>query len=325
MQSIIGDINSGQLKNVYLLYGPEAYLRKQYRDKLRAASQSPEDTMNYHYFEGKDVNFGQVIDLAQTLPFFSDIRLIVIENSNLFKQASEQMADYIKEVPDTTRFLFVEEEVDKRGRLYKAIKDVGRVVEFQVQDENTLKKWLRMLAKHEKKEIEEQAINTFLEKTGRDMENIRCEFEKLICYCLEFPIITQKDVEDICVTRVSNRIFDMVNAIADKKQKLALSYYEDLLELREPPMRILYLIGRQFNQLLQIKELQAKQNHNKIIAEKIGLQPFVVNKYVVQADKFSTLALRDALEACVMADEDVKTGKLADRMSVELIIVRYSA
>ena len=151
MQSIIGDINSGQLKNVYLLYGPEAYLRKQYRDKLRAASQNPEDTMNYHYFEGKDVNFGQVIDLAQTLPFFADIRLIVIENSNLFKQASDQMADYIKEVPDTTRFLFVEEEVDKRGRLYKAIKDVGRVVEFQSQDDNTLKKWLRMLAKQEKR------------------------------------------------------------------------------------------------------------------------------------------------------------------------------
>ena len=325
MQSIIGDINNGQLKNVYLLYGPEAYLRKQYRDKLRAASQNEDDSMNYHYFEGKDVNFSQVIDLAQTLPFFADIRLIVIENSNLFKQASDQMADYIKEIPDTTRFLFVEEEVDKRGRLYKAIKDVGRVVEFQSQDDNTLKKWLRMLAKQEKKEIDEQAINTFLEKTGNDMENIRREFEKLVCYCLEVPVITQKAVEDICVTRVSNRIFDMVNAIADKKQKLALSYYEDLLELREPPMRILYLIGRQFNQLLQIKELQAKHNHNKIIAEKIGLQPFVVNKYVVQADKFSTLALRDALEACVTADEDVKTGKLVDRMSVELIIVRYSA
>ena len=44
MQSIIGDINNGQLKNVYLLYGPEAYLRKQYRDKLRAASQNEDDT-----------------------------------------------------------------------------------------------------------------------------------------------------------------------------------------------------------------------------------------------------------------------------------------
>ncbi|NTV78853.1 MAG: DNA polymerase III subunit delta [Clostridiales bacterium] len=325
MQSIIGDINSGQLKNVYLLYGPEAYLRKQYRDKIRAASKDPEDTMNYHYFEGKDVNVGQVIDLAQTLPFFSEIRLIVIENSGLFKQAADQMADYIKEIPETTRFIFVEEEADKRGRLFKAIKDTGRAVEFPIQDENTLKKWIRMLAKQEKKDIEEQAVHTFLEKTGSDMENIRREFEKLVCYCLNASVITQKDVEAICTTRVSNRIFDMVNAIADKKQKLALSYYEDLLELKEPPMRILYLIGRQFNQLLSIKELQGKHNGSKIIAEKVGLQPFVVNKYMIQADKFSTLALRDALEACVRADEDVKTGKLVDRMSVELIIVRYSA
>ena len=37
MQRINEDIKSGQLKQIYLLYGEEAYLRKQYRDRLRNA------------------------------------------------------------------------------------------------------------------------------------------------------------------------------------------------------------------------------------------------------------------------------------------------
>ena len=56
-------------------------------------------------------------------------------------------------------------------------------------------------------------------------------------------------MEEICTKRVSSRIFDMVNAIADKQQKKALDLYYDLLALKEPAMRILFLITRQFNML----------------------------------------------------------------------------
>lgn len=68
MQRINEDIKKGQLKKLYLLYGEEAYLRKQYRDKLKAAVIG-EDTMNYFYHEGKDAAVGEIIDLSETLPF----------------------------------------------------------------------------------------------------------------------------------------------------------------------------------------------------------------------------------------------------------------
>ena len=44
------------LKMFYLLYGPEVYLRKQYRDKLKTALIGDDDTMNYNYFEGKGLS-----------------------------------------------------------------------------------------------------------------------------------------------------------------------------------------------------------------------------------------------------------------------------
>ena len=88
MKSLIEDLKSGQFNKVYLLYGEEAYLKKQYRDKLRNAMISPDDTMNYAYYEGKGVNPKEVIDLAETLPFFAERRLIILENTGFLKNAT---------------------------------------------------------------------------------------------------------------------------------------------------------------------------------------------------------------------------------------------
>ena len=51
----------------------------------------------------------------------------------------------------------------------------------------------------------------------------------------------------------------------------------------------------------------------------------VYEKYAKQAERFKTRELREALEACVEADENVKTGKMNDVMSVEILICKYSS
>ena len=109
MKTIDEDIKSGQFKKIYLLYGDEAYLKKQYKDKLKKALVQPDDTMNFTAYEGKDTNPKEVIDLSETLPFFADRRVILIENSGFFKGSCEELAEYMPQVPDTTLFLFVEE------------------------------------------------------------------------------------------------------------------------------------------------------------------------------------------------------------------------
>lgn len=324
MQRLNQDIKTGQLNHIYLLYGEEAYLRKQYRDRLKEAIIG-EDTMNYHYYEGKDISVGEIIDRAETMPFFAERRLIILENSGLLKSGGEQLAQYLQAPAETTYLVMVETEVDKRSKLYKTIQSKGCAVEFAIQDESTLKRWVLGMMKKENKRISESALNELLEKTGTDMENIRKETEKLFCYCMDKEVITEADIEEICTKRITNHIFDMVSAIADKKQKRALELYYELLALKEPPMRILFLIARQFNLLLQVKELRQKGYQNKAIGEKVGLPGFIAGKYVTQASRFETADIREALEACVAAEEDIKTGKMNDTMSVELLIIRYSS
>lgn len=324
MKSLNEDLKTGQFKQIYLLYGEEAYLKKQYKDRFVKAMLPEGDTFNYAYYEGKGVNPKEIIDLAETLPFFAERRLIVLENTGFLKNACPDLADYVKQMPETTYMIFIEEELDKRGKLYKAIKDKGRIVELTRQDERTLMRWILGMAKKEGKQMTEPAAAYFLGKVGNDMENIQKELEKLFCYALNHTDVTIKEIDEICTTQISNHIFDMVDAVASKQQRKALDYYYDLLALKEPPMRILFLLTRQFRILLQIKELEKEGIAPKEMAAKVGIMPFLIGKYRAQAKPFATKELREILEAGVTAEEDVKTGKVGDALSVEMFLVRYS-
>ena len=325
MKSLNEDIKLGQFKQIYLLYGEEAYLKKQYKDKLTKAILPDGDTVNYAYYEGKGINPAELIDLAETMPFFAERRLIVIENSGFFKSATPELADYMKNMPDTVCFLFVENEVDKRGKMYKAAKDKGRIVEMGRQDEKTLLYWIAGNVKREGRQIKESTARYLVSKTGTDMENLEKEMEKLFSYTLGRNEITVQDINDICTTQITNKIFEMVEAVAVKQQKKALNYYYDLLALKEPPMRILYLLARQFKLLLEVKDLCGKGYEKSQIAKTVGLHPFVAGKYIQQCRTFSREELRSIMEEAVNAEEMVKTGRLNDVRSVELFIVKYSA
>ena len=98
MKSIDEDIKTGQFQNVYLLYGEEAYLKRQYKEKLLKAMVTQGDTMNFSAYEGKDIAQGELIDLAETLPFFAERRVILVEDSGFFKNSAEELAAYIPEV-----------------------------------------------------------------------------------------------------------------------------------------------------------------------------------------------------------------------------------
>lgn len=231
------------------------------------------------------------------------------------------MAEYLASPNETTYFVFTESEIDKRSKLFKTVSSRGYAAEFAIQDENTLKRWVAGVLAKDNKKISEGTVQLLLSKTGTDMDNIQSELEKLICYCMERDVVTSEDVEAICTTRISNHIFDMINAIADRQQKRALELYYDLLALKEPPMRILFLIARQCNMLLQTKELKARGYDNRTIGSKIGVPPFIAGKYLTQASRFKTSLLRNAVQQCVETEAAVKSGKMNDRMSVEILIL----
>lgn len=321
MQTLNQDIKEKSFKKIYLLYGDEPFLVGSYKKKLREAITGG-DTMNFNYFEGKNPDVREIISLADTMPFFADRRLILVDGSGFFKSAQEELAAYLPQMPDTTCLVFAESEVDKRNRLYKRIKELGYAAELNKQDAAQLMRWAAGILGRDGKKISRPVMEYFLERTGDDMENIRMELEKLVCYTMGRDVITKEDVDAVGTVHVTSRIFDMVAAIVAGNTKKAMELYEDLLTLKEPPMRILFLIARQFNQLLQIKELAALGKDKGAMASALKVPPFAVGKLTAQARAFTREQILSWVTLCVETETAVKTGRLSDRLAVELLIAR---
>ena len=322
MQTLNQDIKDKTFRRVYLLFGDEPFLVNSYKKRLREAI-AGDDTMNYNYFEGKGQDVKEIISLADTMPFFAERRLVLIDGSGFFKSsAPEELVNYIPEIPESTCMVFVENEVDKRNKLYKKVKDNGYAAELKKQDADQLMRWAAGILSKDGKKITRQVMEYFMERTGDDMENIRMELEKLICYTMGREVITKEDVEAVGTVHVTNRIFEMVTAIVAGNTRKAMDLYEDLLTLKEPPMRIMFLIAKQFNQLLQVKELAGKGAQKSEIASRVKVPPFVAGKQMAQARAFTREQILSYVEFCVESEEAVKTGRLSDRLAVELLIAK---
>lgn len=324
MKEIAKDIKSGEFKKAYLIYGEEDYLKKQYKDKLKQALVG-DDTMNYVYYEGKDIDVDDLISSCDTMPFFSDRKTIIVENSGFFKKANDKLAAYVKELPDYLVLIFVEAEIDKRNKLYKAISTVGYVSEMGYQTSAVLKKWIATVLGAEGIKITLDACEEIIFMTGSNMELIKMELDKLASYVQDSKEVTVKEVREIVTSQTESHVFEMIEALVSHNQKRALSLYYDLLMLKEAPLRILFLIVRQFNGILQTKDLTNRHVSNKEIAQALKVPPFVIGKYQSQARNFSLEEIKGALEFFADVEERTKTGKLDDKLAVELAIVKYSS
>ena len=324
MKTIDEDIKNKTFRRCYLFYGEEAYLKKQYKDKLVSAMIDREDRMNFSSYEGKNIVPEKLVDLAETLPFFSERRVILVEESGFFKSSCEVLADYLQNGNESTCFVFVESEVDKRSKTYKALKKNGAAIEFTVLGEDMLTRWVLGRIKKENKKITQSVLQLFFGRTGRSMNTIDRELEKLLCYTLKKDTIEAADVEAVVTEQVEHQIFEMVDAIAGHNQKKALGLYDGLLTLEEPPMHILLLIVRQFRILSEVKEL-TKMGYDRFeIAEKMGLREFVVRKNQALARNFTLEQLLAPLKDAAETEEAIKTGRMDGQIAVEVFIMQYS-
>lgn len=324
MKQLNQDIKSENFKPVYLLYGDEDFLKKSYKHKLQEAVAGA-DTMNCTIYDGKETSQEEVIAMADTMPFFAERRCILVEDSGWFKKESKAIADYLPDMPETTVLIFVEKELDKRNRLYKQVVKQGYAAELKKQTERELTRWVLGLLGREDIRITEPVMQSFLNRTGEDMNVIRTEAEKLITYLGDRKVVTEADLEAVCTAQITGKIFDMITAMSQRNRKQALALYYDLLALREPPMRIIFLIARQYNQLLQIKEEFYGNSDQGEVAKKLGLAPFVVGRLRTLARTFTKEELLKNVEVCVQAEEDIKTGRLTDQVAAELLLLEFSA
>ena len=189
--------------------------------------------------------------------------------------------------------------------------------------EDDLERWARNLFEKEGLQIGARELSRFLDSAGTDMLNIESEADKVISYCYGRPdrVVHGADLDAVCSPLLKDRIFEMTEAISRREKEKALKIYMELCLLQTAPQVILSLLQRQFRQLLMVGEMSAA-TPAKEIAAYLKVPPFVVsNKFRPCLRLFTRAQLTAALDACVQADLDYRSGKIDAARAVEILIL----
>lgn len=309
----------------YLLVGEDSWSKNKWIHKVKESIlNDPNDMMNYLEAKDKEVSVSNVIDFAETLPFFVDKKLIYLKDTGLFKpgkkEETEKFEAFIQKVPDYIVLLIDEKEVDKRGKLYKTIKSKYHIKAFDYPGEDAVYNLLVANAKEKGITINQGTLRYFIRNMPENIPYILTEWEKLLGY-ITGSQVTKEDIDAVCVFSLEQRVFEMVKRIALHQGEIALGIYSRLIQSKESPIGILVLIARQYRMLMQVKYLVAQRKSPKEISSVLKIPFFAVQEMINQAQGYSFKQLEDIVQECLHVDQDIKTGKMEASQRVEILIM----
>ncbi|MBP5597331.1 DNA polymerase III subunit delta [Pseudobutyrivibrio sp.] len=340
MRRINEDIKNEKFRNLYLLYGDEEYLKQQFKDKLIKALVNEGDTMNFSKYHGKDISDREIIDLAETMPFFAkpvgadgtQYRVILLERCNLAsrsatakKKDEPDLIEYFSALPSHVIFIVLEDAGIGRSKLFKTASSAGLAVEFTMLNDADLAKWIGAKLKSEGKMMKQDAFQLFLKMTHANMSNMDTELEKLISYVGDRDQILSEDVAAICVAGVESKVFDLVNSISEKNLRQTMDIYQKHLALDTNPREILGALIAEFRRMRVIKELYDAGDDYRTIANKMGAKSEYGIKMTIPRAKLMTMSEIDGiLNDSAQYLQQINTGLLNDKMAIELLIMKYA-
>lgn len=319
MKRILEDIRLRKFQKVYLIFGNEPYLVREMKERLFHAIKG-EDSMNCRVISGREVLLEEARDFTDTAPFFAEKRVLLLEDTKLLKSSEPAFSAWIESLPDTAVVIFAEEEVDKRTKLYKTILKTGYLTELNHLTGKELSDWVLKQIGKRKVNITQNAFRLLINSLPESMEASLSEIEKLCDYVGNQNAIREEDVEAILTPRIENQIFKLVEQAVSGRREEAFRYYYDLVSLRESPLKIISLIGKEFMRLFTVRSMASRGVSAGEIAKSVGIPEFVVRKLSYSSPGMSEDALLSAIDKALELEQAVKSGNLQDSAAAELLL-----
>lgn len=308
---------------IYLLFGEDTYrLNKRLKDILES-----------HRGEGGDFNISQITEKhdfqkikaeAEAIPFLSDKRLLIVKNifKTKDKTIQESLTKWLKEMPETTDLVFVEEgSPDQRTSLYKTIVKLGKVETFSQLKSFETVKWIQKKTEEIGGKIDTDAATTLQIYCNNDLSRLENEIQKLLSFDAH---ITKTNVEKLVDAGFFNTIFDLSDAISEHRAKKGLEILQKMLDTGENEQYLVTMLARQIRNLLIIKDLSNHRLNEEEIIRKTRLNPYVVKKTLSQTRNFSTARLLELHSKLIDLDVALKTTSNDPKLLLQTFIAEMS-
>lgn len=303
---------------VYLLLGDDEERKSRGIEKL---------LKNRHasIFEAADSSPEEVISACNSYSIFGDGTFVLVRNLDAWNAAQKaKIVDYLANPSPDTDLVLLGKKLGAREKLLAAVKKSGEVHDFEPPTGKALVKWAVGRAKQQGLTLPEDVAQSLTERCSGDKVRLTREIEKLALYVGE-DAAKLEDVEVLCPPDVQSNIFTFVDSLAVGDRGRALGLLEALISTGEPPLRVTFMVRRQFDLVARARSLSERGTPPREIASQLKVPPFVVRKLEEQGSKLSDEDLDLALELILELERGLKGGSnLEDELQVELSVLKLS-
>ena len=318
-------------QRLYLLWGPEDYLREYYVGELKKLClPDGEESFSLKRMNGPELDPQELQQAIDAVPFLSEHSFVELRGIDLnhIKDADKIQA-VLSDIPDYCTVAFIQSadfEPDGRLKLIKGLRNLGQEIQFTRQNQGDLINWLAKRFAALGKGLEIEAAQRLIFVSGDLMNRLIPEVEKVAAFA-KGDKVTVSDVDAVANHIPEAVIFEMTEQISQKKFNLALSTLAELMsDKNNEPIPMLAMLGTQMRRLYAARLSQERQLGMKYVMETCACKyDFQATKLLQAARGYTLPQLIRAVELCAEGDYRLKSSGEDGRDVLKEIVARIAA
>jgi DNA polymerase III subunit delta len=300
---------------VYLLLGDDEERKSRGVEKLRAGR-------TVEAYDASAIGPETLVSACNSFSLFGEGPFVVLKDLDAWNAAQKAViVDYLEDLSPGSDLILLGKKLGARESLLTAVKNSGEVHTFEQPTGKALVRWVVGHAKKLGLDLPEDVAEDLTNRCSGDKMRLLQETEKLVLYVGD-GTAAHDDVAALCPPDVQSNIFAFVDSLAAGKRDKALRLLEDLIATGEPPLRLTFMIRRQFQLVARARALIERGIPRKEIASLLKVPPFVARKLEEQGRELDEEDLERALAQIQDLESGLKGGSdLSDELQVELTVL----
>lgn len=260
-----------------------------------------------------NVDFADLINLLNTPALFGGATLYVVRNAGILGDRNnlERLEAYLGDPSPFSKAIIVavkKPDARKKPNAFDLLAKAKLVREFPLVKGKALQKWIKEYCWHHGYNIDEAGVSYLIEVVGEDQAMLRSEMDKYFLFQPEGKQIRVADLEQIVSSNVEYNIFALTDNLFGNRARM-LDALESLYRLKEPVVKILFMIIKEIRYLVRFKWLLKEGRGEEQLAGMFKMHPYVAKKKCERARRMSYEELFRTLKLFYEVEERIKTGR----------------
>lgn len=304
--------------SVYLLLGDDEERKSRGVDKLRK-------DRNAETFDAADTNPEAVISACNSYSLFGGGAFVLVRNLDAWNAAQKaRITEYLQDPSPETDLVLLGTKLGAREKLRSAVEKAGEIHTLEQPTGKALVKWAVGYAKKSGLDLPTEVAEDLAARCSGDKGRMVRELEKLALYVE--GTATREDVDALCAPDIQSNIFAFVDALGEGNGGRAIKLLEDLLAAGEPPLRLTFMVRRQFLLVARAQAIFESGASRNEVASELKIPPFVARKLEEQGRKLGGERAEEALDLVLSLESGLKGGNdLRDELQVEMAVMKLAA